>query len=111
MKVVYVPVGKEPEIKEIDGTLEAMQELVGGNIETVPYENIRGMVCVLNEKGKIDGMDPNRLIFGGRDFIAGDFFVAAVGPNEDGDMDIIGLNDRQEEFVMKTIDFGRFYKE
>lgn len=102
MKVVYVPVGKEPEIKEIDGTLEAMQELVGGNIETVPYENIRGMVCVLNEKGKIDGMDPNRLIFGGRDFIAGDFFVAAVGPNEDGDMDIIGLNDRQEEFVMKN---------
>ena len=93
MKVVYVPVGKEPEIKEIDGTLEAMQELVGGNIETVPYENIRGM------------------IFGGRDFIAGDFFVAAVGPNEDGDMDIIGLNDRQEEFVMKTIGFGRFYKE
>lgn len=68
--ICYVPVGKEPEIKEIDGTLEAMQELVGGNIETVPYENIRGMVCVLNEKGKIDGMDPNRLIFEGRDFIA-----------------------------------------
>lgn len=84
MKVVYVPVGKEPEIKEIDGTLEAMQELVGGNIETVPYENIRGMVCVLNEKGKIDGMDPNRLIFGGRDFIAGDFFVAAVGRMKTG---------------------------
>lgn len=79
MKVVYVPVGKEPEIKEIDGTL--------------------------------DGMDSNRLIFGGRDFIAGDFFVVAVRPNEDGDMDIIGLNDRQEEFVMKTIGFGRFYKE
>ena len=56
-------------------------------------------------------MDPNRLIFGGRDFIAGDFFVVAVRPNEDGDMDIIGLNDRQEEFVMKTIGFGRFYKE
>lgn len=109
MKVVYVPVGKEPEIKEIDATLEAMQELVGGNIETVPYENIRGMVCVLNEKGKIDGMDPNRLIFEGRDFIAGDFFVAAIGPNEDGDMDITGLNDRQTDFVMKTINFGRIF--
>lgn len=109
MKVVYVPVGKDPEIKEIDGTLEAMQELVGGNIETVPYENIRGMVCVLNEKGKIDGMDSNRLIFGGRDFIAGDFFVAAIGPNEDGDMDITGLNDRQTDFVMKTINFGRIF--
>ena len=109
MKVVYVPVGKEPEIKEIDGTLEAMQELVGGNIETVPYENIRGMVCVLNEKGKIDGMDPNRLIFDGRDYIAGDFFVAAIGPNEDGGMDITGLNDRQTDFVMKTINFGRIF--
>jgi len=111
MKIVYVPVGKEPEVRDIDGTLETMQELVGGNIETVPYENMRGIVCVLNESGKVEGMLPNRLIFGGRDFIAGNFFVAAIGSNEDGDMNIMGLNDRQEEFVMKTVSFGRVYME
>lgn len=109
MKIVYVPAGKPPEVKEIDGDLKTMQDLVGGHIETVPYENIQNIVRVLNEEGKIEGKDPNRLIFDGRDYIAGDFFVAAIGPNEDGGMDITGLNDRQTDFVMKTINFGRIF--
>lgn len=109
MKVVYVPVGKEPEIKEIDGTLESMQKLVGGNIATVPYEYTQSIIYVVNEEGKIKGMRPNRMVFKGYDYIAGDFFVAAIGPNEDSGMDITGLNDRQTDFVVKTINFGRIF--
>lgn len=41
----------------IDNTLEAMQEIVGGYIETVPAYNGATIVC--NEEGAIRGFDPN----------------------------------------------------
>lgn len=92
---------------DIDGTLESMQELVGGYIETVRYEGIENVIYVVNEEGKVLDMKPNKFIYDGRDLICGDFFVAAFGINEDGEPDIVGLNERQEEFVMNTIGFGR----
>ena len=36
MKVVYCKAGCDPAIKEIDGSLESMQSLVGGYIECAP---------------------------------------------------------------------------
>lgn len=41
----------------IDNTLEAMQEIVGGYIETVPAYNGATIVC--NEEGAIRRMTPN----------------------------------------------------
>ena len=35
MKVIYCKIGQAPKILEIDGTLESMQSLVGGYIETI----------------------------------------------------------------------------
>lgn len=42
----------------VDNTLEAVQELVGGYIETVPL-NMPGVILVCNEEGKLRGMKPN----------------------------------------------------
>ena len=61
MKVVMVEPNEEARIIEIEHTLEKMQELVGGYIETYePFEDEAVIVC--NEEGKINGMPMNRVI-------------------------------------------------
>ena len=106
MKVIYCKIGQAPKILEIDGTLESMQSLVGGYIETYPYE-YEPMVFVMNEEGKLRGLQPHRIIASGRDIICGDFFVAALGKNGDGEDDIVGLTEEQESIVLATIGSGR----
>ena len=108
MKVIYCKIGQAPKILEIDGTLESMQSLVGGYIETFPYE-YSPMALVMNEEGKLQKLPPHRFIANGRDIICGDFFVAAFGKNEDGEDDIVGLADEQVALVMRTIEIGRLY--
>ena len=107
MRVISCKAGMPAMPIDIDGTLESMQELVGGYIETVRYEGRPNILYVINEEGKVLDLKPNKFIHEGRDLICGDFFVAAFGVNEDGEQDIVGLNERQEEFVMNTIGFGR----
>lgn len=104
MEVIYCKVGEPAKLVEVDGTLEDFQKMVGGHIEVVSYEGISGLVYVLNEEGKLEGLKPNKSIFGGNDMIVGDFFVEAIGAD-----DIVGLNERQKEFVMRTVDFGRMW--
>lgn len=58
IKVLYKPVGKLFEVREIPNTLKDVQELVGGYIETVPL-NMPGVILVCNEEGKLRGMKPN----------------------------------------------------
>lgn len=106
MKVIYCKIGQAPKILEINGTLESMQSLVGGYIETYPYE-YEPMVFVMNEEGKLRGLQPHRIIASGRDIICGDFFVAAFGKNGDEEDDIVGLTEEQESIVLATIGSGR----
>lgn len=104
MEVIYCKVGEPAKRVETEGKLEDFQEMVGGYIEVVPYEGINGIVYILNEEGKLEGLKPNKMISRGRDMICGDFVVAAIRGE-----DITGLNIRQEEFVMRTVDFGRVW--
>lgn len=43
---------------EVDNTLEALQTIVGGNIETVPLVPDRA-VMIVNEEGLLLGLEPN----------------------------------------------------
>lgn len=58
IKVVKMDVGKPPVVKEIENTLAALQAEVGGLIECVYLDN--GCLAVVNEEGKLNGMEPNR---------------------------------------------------
>lgn len=79
IRILYKKVGEKPIVKIIENTLEAKQELVGGLIEVVPYEDV---LIICNEEGKILNMPPN-LVFD-YDYIAGDCFV--IGDDyENGD--------------------------
>lgn len=56
--VIYKEPGKEPEVKNMDLTLEDLQKAVGGYIEVVNiYGNRLVMVC--NEEGINEGLEPN----------------------------------------------------
>lgn len=76
--VLVVEPGKRPELRVLDGSLESMQEVVGGYIEQImPFEDEVALVC--NEEGKLRGEALNRCVFyeDGTllDIIAGTFFV------------------------------------
>lgn len=62
------------ELREVDNSLEALQEVVGGYIETLTIRN--GLVMVCNEEGKLNGSKPNRFVKG--DLIYGDFFFCGT---------------------------------
>lgn len=71
IKVVKIEVGQPPVVKEIENTLDGLQNEVDGNIECVYLDD--GCIAVINEEGKINGMEPNRRM--GADIICGPFFI------------------------------------
>lgn len=83
ISVLLVEPCKYPRMIEIEDSLEAMQRVVGGNIEEfMPYEEEIAIIC--NGESKMNGMPPNRAIYSepegatGRemvDIIFGQFFI------------------------------------
>ena len=86
MQVLIVEPERRPEVKEIDGTLEAMQKVVGGYIEAIyPFDD--AVALVANEEGKLDGLPANR---GLRDedgqiydIVCGTFFLCGAPADSD----------------------------
>lgn len=78
ISVLLIEPNKYPKMIEIADTLEAMQAVVGGNIEEyMPFDDEVAIVC--NEEGKYNGMTPNRAVYADdkemMDIIFGKFFV------------------------------------
>ena len=70
MKVLYIQVGKRPQVIEIKHTLKEMQRLVGGIISAYsPFDD--GSVIILNDTGEIDGLEFHR----------GDFLICYAPPD------------------------------
>lgn len=89
--VLLYKAGEAPRPNFIPNTLEAMQELVGGYIETVTLED--GLVLVCNEEGRMNDLPLNALVTTryGRQSIYGDFFIC----RGEGD-EFAGLRNSQE---------------
>ena len=78
IKVLLCEAGKVAKLIEVEDSYEAMQNLVGGEIEEcMPWEYDVCIIC--NEDGKMLGLSLNRTIKddngGFLDVIAGDFFI------------------------------------
>ena len=77
MRVLVVEAGKLPVVREIDGSLESMQKIVGGLIQAVyPFEEPVALIC--NDEGKINGLPMNRQIREIDDIVHGTFFLCTV---------------------------------
>ena len=80
MRILVVEPGKQPEEREIDGSLESMQQIVGGLIQAIyPFDDTVALIC--NDEGKLLGLPWNRIV--GYDIIAGTFFLCDAPPESD----------------------------
>jgi Domain of unknown function (DUF3846) len=102
MKVLFYPVGQKPVTMEINGTLDEMQELVGGYIEIVrlpqipPFGQVQ-FIAVVDEEGLLKGKKINR------GDLAGDLFVLAI--DEEEPEEFRGLEEHEIIAVEKIMDF------
>lgn len=96
LRVIYKEVGKEPEVIEIEDTLEAKQKLIEGLIEVVPYKDNLLLIC--NEEGKINNLAPN-LQFD-YDYIAGNCFIVGDDFENEG---FKSVEDKQIEDIKKDL--------
>ena len=88
ISVLLVEPNKYPKMIEIDDTLEAMQAVVGGDIEEyMPFEDEVAIIC--NEEGKCCGLELNRALYkNGKpyDIIAGTFLVVGLSAEDFADL-------------------------
>ena len=87
MKILVVEPLTKPYIKEIDGSLESMQKIVGGLIQAIyPFDDPE-VALVCNDEGKISGLPFNRALRDDEgkiyDVIAGTFFLCQAPTNSD----------------------------
>ena len=88
MRVLIVKPGEKPLIAEIESSLEAMQQAVGGYIQAIyPFKDPVALIC--HEEGKFLGLPLNRGLFHPDtgalyDIVAGTFFLCAAPPDSDG---------------------------
>lgn len=97
MRIVIKKAGQNPEVKEIQGTLENLKEIVGGYIECIDF-GFANILMVCNEEGKLLRLPPNFLYMG--DIIVGDVFFCSGGEE-----DFESLTDDQVEFLMVILNF------
>ncbi|MBD5160803.1 MAG: DUF3846 domain-containing protein [Oscillibacter sp.] len=86
MRILVVEPECRPELREIDGSLESMQEIVGGLIQPVyPFDDPVALVC--NDEGKLMNLPANRGLRDedGRvcDIVCGTFFLCGVPGDSD----------------------------
>ncbi len=80
MQVLLVEPGKEARPFEMEDTLKAMQDIVGGHIQaTHTWNNSVALVC--NEDGKLTGLPANRQL-GNGDIVVGTFVVCGLKDDE-----------------------------
>ena len=86
MKILLILPGKRPVRKEICGSLNSMQEIVGGPIQILyPFQDPVALIC--HEEGKLLGLPLNRSLRDScgqiYDAIAGTFFLCGAPPDSD----------------------------
>lgn len=110
LSVLLVEPGKCPKVIEIEDTLEAMQNIVGGDIEVYePFNDEIAIVC--NEEGKVKGLPLNRAIYSDRgelvDIIAGTFFVCYAPVDSEGFLNLPKeLAEKYEEYFKEPESFN-----
>lgn len=98
MKILYYAIGKEPEVVEINNSLQDMQDIVGGYIETVPLPSLGegNFVLIVNEEGMVHDLPVNR----GQ--LVGNMFV--VAEDEEDPAELRGLKSEEVEKVKQLMD-------
>lgn len=86
MRILVIEQERRPEVREINDSLEAMQELVGGLIQPIyPFDEPVVLVC--NDEGKLMDLPANRGLRDERgqiyDIVCGTFFLCGAPADAD----------------------------
>lgn len=85
MRVLIVEPGHKPEAREIDGSLEVMQGIVGGLIQPIYLDDSVALIC--NDEGKLINLPANRGLRdeSGQmyDIVCGTFFLCGAPADSD----------------------------
>lgn len=76
MKVIIKRPGEDPKYEEIENELSKLQEIVGGDVETVTFASDACLIC--NEEGRIKRL-PYNFTFYGLDLFGTIIFVGVKG--------------------------------
>ena len=90
--LVFEPL-KEPYVKDIEDDIHAMQEVVGGSIESIYFEPKQDAICWCNDEFLLNGSKPNRIV--GNTLVHGTFYISGNCLNEYGEWDSCSLTDDQ----------------
>lgn len=109
MVILLVEPGKAPRRAEIDGSLQSMQELVGGTIQAVyPFEEPVALIC--NDEGKMIGLPLNRCLRNENgevyDIIAGTFFLCNAPADSEN---FESLSERQVSYYKTQFQFSEVF--
>jgi len=99
IKVVVVEAGHVPYVKEIEHTLDAMQEIVGGYIETVTFTRRGRYKIICNEDGLRLRLRLNRLV--NENKLVGTFFITRY--NDAGEC--LGLTDEEADAFIEDFSY------
>lgn len=107
IKVVLVEPKKQARVVEIDHSLESMQEIVGGYIETFQLDDEVFIIC--NEEGKLNDLEPCRAIWHEGELIEiifGTFFICAAPWDSE---DFASLTDEQAEYFCNLFKKAEYF--
>lgn len=95
MRILIIEPARRPELREIDGSLKAMQGIVGGLIQPIyPFDEPVALVC--NDEGKLLGLPMNRALRDENgticDILYGTFFICGIGEEH-----FVSLTEKQAE--------------
>lgn len=81
MQILVVEPERRPEVREIDGSLRSMQEVVGGLIQPIPLDD-PDVILVCNDEGKLLNLPANRGLRDENgqiyDIVCGAFFICGA---------------------------------
>ena len=98
VKILVVRPNEEPVVELLSGDYRSIRNVVGGHFQTTYHYEPELLVC--NDEGKINGSEPNRVVYSDGepiDVIFGTFFICA--------------EDEEGEFVSLTEEKIQHYKE
>mgnify|MGYP002768631405 FL=1 len=94
MRAIVKEPGRMPTVRNVSNDLRALQDIVGGYIETVTFTDDCCAIC--NEEGRLRGMAPN-ICFCGVDFVGPVIFVGADGE------EFTDLTQEQAAFLIREL--------
>ena len=104
--LVFEPL-KEPYVKDIEDDIQAMQEVVGGSIEPIYFEQTNDALCWCNDEFLLNGSKPIsyfRYSPKSVNLISPFFYISGNCLNEYGEWDSCSLADKQIEKYKQQFD-------